>query len=309
MVYSFISILNRDQNHPSIRSNERTEMETKLFLLLLSILPFVHSLELSVREGYNVDITCGPGEVIEVESAVWKFDKSKILNGIVPNWRNFCPACLHLGITCSYNRAAEVRSLCEGENECHFIGNRTIFGNDCSYWMSVDINYNCHSCEQRHRHRRTEFGFNYDHLCVREGMRINLRAAHGERNDPACPRSEFILKHVMAYGYPNTKKGAENCAKSVAWLRTRAQTSTTHVQTLFYAPLMSYHYHVDPRDSMEVCVFYRTATKWQCHAVPNSDEWNCSYESEHIAAHNKNNGHYHPEKDDYPVDGWHDYQP
>lgn len=108
---------------------------------------------LEVDENDNVDIVCGTNQIIVIESATWRYDKTAVANIFQLNWRKplYPPLA---GVLCSYDKLNEVKSLCHGKGECHFIANRATLGNECNFWLTLDMDYRCYSCDQTHRLRR-----------------------------------------------------------------------------------------------------------------------------------------------------------
>lgn len=271
-------------------------MSTTLFLLLIFLHQTIQSLGLSVSENNNVDIICGDDQVIIIESAGWDRDLLSINNYVLSVSNPFVAV---VDIMCFYGRYSEVSSLCEGRKECHFIANRELFGNDCAYRMKLNINYHCHSCGNRRRIRGLEDDFPLCKLWRKERLRdpcdrVNKHMSDSENDD--CPNIEFVDKHIMRGGFPNSVYGAQRNAQFVAGLRERSFTSRTILQSLFYAPTMAY---VGRRygGSKTECVFHKTATKYDCRKTSGTDLWECTYEGEVIASHYLDTGHYDPTKD------------
>lgn len=106
--------------------------------------------EISVEETGNVEIKCGSNEIILIDSATWKFNPTRPVNYIFsPNWRNFVYPLTLAGVTCSYDKTSEVKSVCHGKDQCNFVANRELLGDECNYWLKLNVDYHYHLCNQR----------------------------------------------------------------------------------------------------------------------------------------------------------------
>lgn len=108
----------------------------------------------------------------------------------------------------------------------------------------------------------------------------------------SCPHSAFVSKHILTRNL-NTASHAAYSADERTDIRNRIRTSPTGIQSLFYAPGMTYTQVGD------YCIFNRAATKWNCQLDRSEFAgWACRNHGLIIAKHSVNNGHYDPNNDE-----------
>lgn len=269
----------------------------KPYIFLFFTIPLIYSSSISVGENNPVDINCGSNHVIAIEAATWKFNPTSPTNYLIlPNWRNFVMPLNVAGVICSYDKVFEVKLFCHGHEHCNFLANRTVLGDDCNYWLELNINYECHSCDQSRRRRRGSEDSKLFDLCKSQYFEV-LRP-HGSRTNQHilgdqsiyCPNHEFLDKHMNTL-FPNTVDGARQFAQRIARMRLQSVTSATSLHTVFHSESgMSYREQYG-----RFCIFERPASKYDCRLRHNA--WTCTYEGEVVAVHNKMSGHYHSELD------------
>lgn len=270
-----------------------------LMFLCVSFVVKIYSLSQEVDENHELTIKCGNNQVIQIDNALWQYDRANIKNMFTPNVRNMAYLWGPYVGVCTWNVKDRLSWVCDhSKGDCKIKPTRKGFGecccgldwSICCYNMFLKVDYTCVDCPNNRRRRRSTIN-SIDSIAFKceqyYGFGQNIKRFN------TCPHVNFIDKHIMNSLYENSEAGARAFAHMIDYRRLWQLTSvknTPYVQSLFYTPSMSYEERGD------LCFFAWAARKYQCTWT--GGDWHCRAAGIVRAFHNKNlDGHYMQELD------------
>lgn len=205
-----------------------------------------------------------------------------VRNLFMPTFRNFAYLWGKTIGMCTYDETEKVKNICQGSSSCTFKADRATLSDDCKYWMTLTIDYECVACVERPRRKRTiDFNHVYENYFY---CNLNVKLPNSINS---CPNQRFVLKHEDSRN-PDTVDGAAYVARQAEFRRIHGNTVSTSLHTVFITNTpMTYHYDIASGN----CVFDRRATKYNC-TRQSEFNWACTNIGPRFASHNPVTGHY-----------------